>query len=214
MIISDKEVKYTFNRNDTNIHSSVIISPQECDYYTNHIESKKDTWHMAFVNKDAGGVAINTDIRNNWYMPHDTVELQPLFKKMHLEADKAKLHYGVNKTLISVGRQVLIYENGQYFRPHADAYVIQTDANGNNYWHNNTPEREFVSVLWLTEQTEIYEGHGTHVGGALTFPNFKLDINSKRGQMASFPSHPGYVHGVKKVLGGRRYSITNWWKAI
>lgn len=198
--------------------TKTILTEVECGALISDIESRRDTWHMAPVYADQGAsLAINTDTRNTWFVPGTSPLLESAWSKMQKAAEEGKAYFGHGlPALRPAGRQVLVYDAGQFFRPHADGYVLLRDSQGKPYWSRNTPQREFVTILWLTRQTNKAEGPGTHTGGEFFFPHIEgLDpVKSTPGQFLMIPTHPGYVHGVKRVHSGRRYSITQWWSVF
>lgn len=200
------------------IFTKNILTEAECHALIRDIESRQETWHMAPVYADQGNsLAVNTDSRNTWFVPGTSPLLESAWAKMKLAAEEGKANFGFGlPELRPAGRQVLVYDAGQFFRPHADGYVLLRDSTGNSYWARNTPQREFVTILWLTKQTAQAEGFGTHTGGEFFFPHIEgLDpVKSTPGQFLMIPTHPGYVHGVKRVHSGRRYSITQWWSVF
>jgi hypothetical protein len=51
-------------------------------------------------------------------------------------------------------------------------------------------------------------------GGELYFPAYDIEFKPKAGTLAFFPSSTYYVHGVKEILAGVRYTSAHFWVPI
>jgi hypothetical protein len=87
------------------------------------------------------------------------------------------------------------FETAQDQPPHSD-------STGNNGEDNGTSARKFSSLIYLNDQFS---------GGNLLFPNQELEVVPKPNTLVIFPSGFDYLHGVKQVTGGIRYSILEFW---
>jgi len=107
--------------------------------------------------------------------------------------------------------QFLVYEEGDFFRPHMDSSDKDADeASG----------RRVSAVIFLNEASEepSPEAYG---GGALSFYGLLQDdpkgqgvglpLIGSAGALVAFPSH--MIHGVTAVTHGRRYTIACWFPA-
>ncbi len=104
--------------------------------------------------------------------------------------------------------QFLVYEEGDFFRPHMDSSDKAADeASG----------RRVSAVIFLNEASGE-PGPETYGGGSLSFYGLLQDdpkgegvglpLVGSQGAVVAFPSH--LVHGVSPVTHGRRYSIASW----
>jgi hypothetical protein len=87
------------------------------------------------------------------------------------------------------------FETAQDQPPHSD-------STGNNGEDNGTSARKFSSLIYLNNQFS---------GGNLWFPNQELEVVPKPNTLVIFPSGFDYLHGVKQVTSGIRYSILEFW---
>jgi len=86
------------------------------------------------------------------------------------------------------------WENGDYQHPHADG---QNENGDHPYdWRN------FGCVLYLNDNYE---------GGEIYFPNQNIKIKPKPNTLVFFPGTLEYLHGVKPVTNGVRYTLTSFW---
>jgi SM-20-related protein len=107
--------------------------------------------------------------------------------------------------------QFLVYEEGDFFRPHMDSSDKDADeASG----------RRVSAVVFLNESSEepAPEKYG---GGSLAFYGLLQDdpkgqgvglpLVGSPGSLVAFPSH--MIHGVNPVTHGRRFTIASWFPA-
>jgi len=87
------------------------------------------------------------------------------------------------------------FETAQDQPPHSD-------STGNNGEENGTSSRKFSSLLYLNDQFS---------GGNLWFPNQEIEVIPKPNTLVVFPATFDYLHGVKQVTSGIRYSILEFW---
>jgi predicted 2-oxoglutarate/Fe(II)-dependent dioxygenase YbiX len=96
--------------------------------------------------------------------------------------------------------QLLHYGSGGHYIPHVDAETLYTDEEGLELWEK-TLDRDLSVVYFLNDDFE---------GGELFFPNLDLLIEPEAGTLVCFPSDHNYIHGVKPVTTGRRYTVVTW----
>lgn len=96
--------------------------------------------------------------------------------------------------------QLLHYGPGGHYIPHVDAETLYTDDDGLELWEK-TLDRDVSAVYFLNDD---------FTGGELFFPKLDLLIEPEAGTLVCFPSDHNYIHGVKPVTAGRRYSLVTW----
>lgn len=96
--------------------------------------------------------------------------------------------------------QLLHYGKGGHYIPHVDAETLYTDEDGLELWEK-TLDRDLSVVYFLNEDFD---------GGELFFPKLDLLIRPEAGGVVCFPSDHNYIHGVKPVTAGRRYTLVTW----
>jgi predicted 2-oxoglutarate/Fe(II)-dependent dioxygenase YbiX len=100
--------------------------------------------------------------------------------------------------------QVLHYGVGGHYIPHVDAETLFTDDIGLEMWEK-TLDRDLSVVYFLNDDFE---------GGELYFPVLDLLIKPQTGTLVCFPSDHHFVHGVKPVTVGHRYTAVTWMRVI
>ena len=96
--------------------------------------------------------------------------------------------------------QLLHYGEGGHYISHVDAETLYSDDDGLKLWEK-TLDRDVSVVYFLNDDFD---------GGELFFPELDLLIRPEAGTLICFPSDHNYVHGVKPVTAGRRYTVVTW----
>lgn len=96
--------------------------------------------------------------------------------------------------------QLLHYGQGGHYIPHVDAETLYTDDDGLELWEK-TLDRDLSVVYFINDDFD---------GGELFFPKLDLLIKPKAGTLVCFPSDHNYIHGVKPVTAGRRFTVVTW----
>ena len=96
--------------------------------------------------------------------------------------------------------QLLHYGAGGHYIPHVDAETLYTDEDGAELWEK-TLDRDVSVVYFLNDDFK---------GGELVFPHLDLLIRPEAGTLVCFPSDHNYIHGVKPVISGHRYTVVTW----
>lgn len=78
-----------------------------------------------------------------------------------------------------------------------------SDSTGNNGEDNGTGHRKFSCLLYLNDNFK---------GGNLWFPKQNTEIIPEPNKLVLFPATFEYMHGVKQVTSGVRYSILEFWE--
>lgn len=141
-------------------------------------------WHMRSVN------TFNIDIKET--------EVFQCIKNMHLRVKKL-----IEENLSPTGE--LHTETIQFQRTFTTEKdnPPHSDSTGNNGEDNGTGHRKFSNLLYLNDNFK---------GGNLWFPNQKTEIVPEPNKLVLFPSTFEYMHGVKQVTRGVRYSILEFWQ--
>lgn len=96
--------------------------------------------------------------------------------------------------------QILHYGVGGHYIPHVDAETLYKDDIGLEMWEK-TLDRDLSVVYFINDD---------YAGGELFFPALDLVIEPEAGTLVCFPSDHNYIHGVRPVTSGHRYTIVTW----
>ena len=53
-----------------------------------------------------------------------------------------------------------------------------------------------------------------YVGGEIYFPHLDIYIKPEPGDLLTFPDNPNFVHGVKPITNGTRFTAPQWYTRI
>ena len=91
----------------------------------------------------------------------------------------------------------LKYEPGGKFDAHADSeHWSETERR----WVRSQ-DRDYSVLLYLNDGFE---------GGAISFPNFKIRVQPRRGMLITFPSDHRFLHAAEPLISGERYVLVSW----
>jgi predicted 2-oxoglutarate/Fe(II)-dependent dioxygenase YbiX len=96
--------------------------------------------------------------------------------------------------------QVLHYGVGGHYIPHVDSETLYKDDTGLDMWEKSL-DRDLSVVYFMNDD---------FAGGELFFPELDLVIEPSAGTLVCFPSDHHYIHGVKPVSSGHRYTLVTW----
>lgn len=143
---------------------------------------------------------LNTNIRAT-----QEVQLTPAISEILRRIDDANVPAVIEpfyqiEILDREPSQILHYDVGGHYIPHVDAETLYKDDIGLDMWEK-TLDRDLSVVYFLNDGFS---------GGELIFPALDLIVKPEPGTLVCFPSCHHYVHGVKPVTAGHRYSIVTW----
>lgn len=118
-----------------------------------------------------------------------------LFSRM---GDAIKQNFPVE--IIPEGYSICRWMKGDSMPPHADKQELDGSP-------NCQPEHDIASVIYINGGSEFE-------GGEIYFPNQSLEIKPQAGMGIFFPGDINYLHGVKSVTNGTRYTIPFFWKVV
>jgi hypothetical protein len=113
-------------------------------------------------------------------------------KRVRAEISRA---YALDKPIYGDTLQIVRWPVGSEQQPHADA----ENPNGvphEFYW------RQYASVIYLNDDFE---------GGEIYFPGLNLTPTIRPGTLVFFPGTLEYLHGVRKVVRGQRFTVASFW---
>ena len=96
---------------------------------------------------------------------------------------------------------ILAHPDGSFMYPHVDivGYVQEENTTVPDYL--NKWSGHLSAVIYLNDDYE---------GGELYFPDHDLSIKPEPGDFITWPGSGWYVHGVKEVKNGVRFTLSTW----
>jgi hypothetical protein len=113
-------------------------------------------------------------------------------KRVRAEIERA---FELTRPLYADTLQVVRWPEGAEQQPHADGQ--NPDGSPHPY-----PWRSYGSIIYLNDDFE---------GGQVYFPKLGLEPSIRPGTLAFFPGTLDYLHGVRKVTRGIRYTVASFW---
>jgi hypothetical protein len=104
-----------------------------------------------------------------------------------------------NLTVVATQPSIVRWLPGQLQMPHADKELHEGDEAGKP---NDFPYYDIGSLFYLNDDYE---------GGELYFPKQGLEFKPKAGSAYFFPGDLHYIHGVKEIKSGVRYTCPRFW---
>jgi hypothetical protein len=91
---------------------------------------------------------------------------------------------------------------GQLQMPHADKELHIGDDAGKP---NDFPYYDIAGLFYINDDYE---------GGELYFPNQNIEFKPKKGAAYFFPGDMNYIHGVREIRSGIRYTVPFFWTIL
>jgi predicted 2-oxoglutarate/Fe(II)-dependent dioxygenase YbiX len=95
--------------------------------------------------------------------------------------------------------QIVRWGEGHVMHPHADREHADQPAGA----AHGTPWREFAGLVYLSDPAS-YEG------GQVYFPELGVELAPGLGDFVAFGGGRDYLHGVKKITRGERFTCACW----
>jgi hypothetical protein len=87
------------------------------------------------------------------------------------------------------------YPTGSYADPHSDSSELDGTPNA---WQMN----KYACILYLNK---------SYTGGEIYFPQHNIDISPGAGSLVVFEGSHEYLHGVREITSGDRFTILAFW---
>jgi predicted 2-oxoglutarate/Fe(II)-dependent dioxygenase YbiX len=104
-----------------------------------------------------------------------------------------ELHFGRPLEVNSAG--IRRWDTGEFQPLHADGEDIEGHP-------NEAFIVDYGAVIYLNDDYE---------GGEIYFPDHNIDFKPKAGTLVFFPSNNMYIHGVRTITKGTRYTTPSFW---
>ena len=91
---------------------------------------------------------------------------------------------------------------GQLQMPHADKELHEGENRGKP---NDFPYYDIAGLFYINDDYE---------GGELYFPNQGIEFKPKAGAAYFFPGDMNFIHGVREIKSGTRYTVPFFWTIL
>jgi hypothetical protein len=183
-----------------------FITEEEINQLNSYVRANSD-WDLTQTRYNEDGTVIYestywdnrvatypTIMRNN---PHIVEVIQDIVKRLKVEIDN---FFSVDAKPTSPA--LVRWLPGQYQHPHADKEMHEGENAGKP---NNFPWYDIATIVYLNDDYD---------GGELYFPIQGIEFKPKRGGVYFFPGDKNYVHGVREILVGTRYTCPFFWTIL
>ncbi len=157
-------------------------------------ETCKQLVEYGEANDDLYEKVTNIPFWNNRIMNHNkmTKDIAILLEGINNDVNKVIQSIDIMKTPVYPDTlQIVRWFTGLELPPHADRE--HPDGRPNPF-----PWRDFATVIYLNDD---------YAGGEIYWPNQNISHLPKTGDLAIFPGTREFLHGVRKVTEGTRYTI-------
>jgi hypothetical protein len=109
------------------------------------------------------------------------------------------------------GKRVLEFVRNHYEGPFDEYDQSKThiarfeEGHGMHEHFDSTKPNDIATLIYINSNYE---------GGELFFTDHDVLIKPEPGDLVCFPDTPEFVHGVKPIVGGIRYTIPRWFTRI
>lgn len=180
------------------------IGAEDLALLSNYVQSaiKTESPVSNLEGEDTGAVewVVNKQIRDTQHLKLS----KAIEKKLRALDDKSIASFINPFYKVRVGErepsQILHYGVGGHYIPHVDAETLYKDDIGLELWEK-TLDRDLSVVYFINDDFS---------GGELIFPALDLVVEPEAGTLVCFPSDHNYIHGVRPVTAGQRYTIVTW----
>jgi hypothetical protein len=108
--------------------------------------------------------------------------------------EKIKSDFNITEEIYPDYLGLVRWRTGDMQHPHADGEL----ENGIHTYH----WRNFGCVYYLNDDYD---------GGEIYFPNQNIELKPKPNTLVFFPGTLEFLHGVKPITNGVRYTLTSFW---
>lgn len=113
-----------------------------------------------------------------------------LVRIFQLVWNEATKQYGVGINNFNKENLALLkFEKGLFLRPHID-----TESAESNH---------IASIYYINDD---------YIGGEICFPDFNINIKPKPNSLLYFPGNENYLHEVRKIIDGDRFTSSMWFQ--
>lgn len=174
------------------------IAPADLELLASYVQQAR--MEQSAISAEGEEWVVNTEVRDTHHLHQTTAIVRKL---------RAVLKAGIRSFVEPFYNveirdweplQLLHYGTGGHYIPHVDAETLFSDDAGLELWEKSL-DRDVSVVYFLNDDFD---------GGELFFPNLDLLVEPAAGTLVCFPSDHNYIHGVKPVTSGRRYTVVTW----
>ena len=167
-----------------------FLSKEEVEQFLNVIQNT-NFWEKSSVKFWDDRVISFYNIKSKFGPELESLSLDILSRiKNFIEKE-----YGLDKNIVTGATSICRWFPGMEQPPHADD-MTNTDIKGYD-------DNAFGCIIYLNED---------YTGGKTYYPDYKIEVEPRMGKLAVHPGDTNHIHGVTKIEGNIRYTISCFWK--
>lgn len=183
-----------------------FLTEEELDQLNNFIRNNTEWDRTQTRYNEDGTVIYDAGYWDNRVATYPTIKktdpaivdlIQSIVKRLKIEIDN---FFDVDAAPTSPALVRWIPGNLQL--PHADKELHEGENAGKS---NNFPWYDLSTIIYLNDDYD---------GGELYFPKQGIEFKPKKGGAYFFPGDMNYIHGVREVSGGTRYTCPFFWTIV
>lgn len=132
--------------------------------------------------------------------------------KVHVRGDILSVDPEVNKIIEDNARRVYAKVVEFYgetdFKPFDETrtHIARFEAGAKMHEHfDSSRPNDIATLIYINDDYD---------GGEIYFPDYDVSIKPRAGDLVCFPDNPAFVHGVKLITSGVRYTTPRWFTRI
>ena len=180
-----------------------FMKPEELNFLREFAKNLNE-WDVTRTHyNDNGTITYESDYWDNRVASSTTLdrvstEVLPLIDTLNDRLEKIiRIKYKVLAK--PIGPAIVRWLPGQFQLPHADKELHEGPDAGTP---NDFPHYDIGALYYLNDDYE---------GGELYFPKQGLEFKPQAGSAYFFPGDLNYIHGVKEIKSGIRYTSPAFW---
>lgn len=166
-----------------------FVTPEAAKSIIDYVESYSEDWgDIAFYGSSGMGIHPDDPKLADYGLP-------PRFFETLREKFKEAIELVFDREVVANTSHAQKWDVGGFASPHSD----NSDFDGTP---NAFEINKYVGILYLNDDYE---------GGALYFPEHKIEFKPSAYSYICFPGGVENIHGVKEITEGTRYTMVSFW---
>jgi hypothetical protein len=158
--------------------------------------------------QDADFIYAYAKTHNNLFLNYGNGEQE---FTVHTYHEIEKNNKSVLDLLQTNAMKVYDYVNFNYNRPFKEFEPLKTHiakfttGHGMHEHFDSSRPNDIATLVYINDDYE---------GGEIYFVDHDISIKPKKGDLIAFPDNPDFIHGVRPIISGTRYTTPRWFTSI
>jgi predicted 2-oxoglutarate/Fe(II)-dependent dioxygenase YbiX len=132
--------------------------------------------------------------------------------KVHIRGQIDQIDPEINRVIESNAKRVYDFVREKYsetdFAPFDETktHIARFGAGAQMHEHfDSSRPNDIATLIYINDDYE---------GGEIYFPDYDVSIKPQSGDLVCFPDNPSFIHGVRVIISGVRYTTPRWFTRI